>query len=156
MQSEPGKGTAFKVFIPINEDAKKVKSFDESGTLSSGVGEMILLVDDNEELLASQQEALSTLGYQPIVAKNGKEAVDVFEKYQEQIKLVVTDVTMPVMGGVRAVQKMRQMRPDIRVIFVTGYDAGDTLDELPQMNECILEKPYTMDKLNKFIQRQLR
>ncbi|MDQ6977944.1 MAG: ATP-binding protein, partial [Ghiorsea sp.] len=156
VQSEVGKGTAFKVFIPIDDTVAVEKHFDDSGTVSVGLGEMILLVDDDQVLLESQKHALNALGYEVLEAKHGKQAVRLFEQYQSQISLVVTDVTMPVMGGVRAVQKMREIQSDLRVIFVTGYDKDDTLDELPRMDECILEKPYTMDKLNKAIQQQLR
>lgn len=156
VQSEVGKGTAFKVFIPIDERVVVEKHFDDSGTISVGLGEMILLVDDDQALLESQKHALTALGYEVLEAKHGKQAVKLFKQYHSQISLVVTDVTMPVMGGVRAVQKMREIQSDLRVIFVTGYDKDDTLDELPRMDECILEKPYTMDKLNKMIQQQLR
>jgi len=156
VQSEVGKGTAFKVFIPIDATVAVEKHFDDSGTVSVGLGEMILLVDDDQVLLESQKHALTALGYEVLEAKHGKQAVRLFEQYQSQISLVVTDVTMPVMGGVRAVQKMREIQGDLRVIFVTGYDKDNTLDELPNMDECILEKPYTMDKLNKVIQQQLR
>ncbi|WP_081881147.1 hybrid sensor histidine kinase/response regulator [Ghiorsea bivora] len=156
VQSEVGKGTAFKVFIPIDDTVTAEKHFDDSGTVSVGLGEMILLVDDDVTLLKSQKHALTALGYEVLEAKHGKQAVQLFEQYQSQISLVVTDVTMPVMGGVRAVQKMRAIQGDLRVIFVTGYDKDNTLDELPSMDECILEKPYTMDKLNKMIQQQLR
>ncbi len=156
VHSELGKGTAFKVFIPIYHGDDAQTELDDSGTLSMALGELVLLVDDDEELLEVQREALSSLGYQIITATNGKQAVAMFEKYQSQISLVVTDVTMPVMGGVQAVQKMRTIRPDIQVIFVTGYDAGDTLDELPKTGECMLEKPYTIDKLNKLIKDILK
>ena len=156
VQSEVGKGTAFKVFIPIDDTVAIEKHFDDSGTVSVGLGEMILLVDDDQVLLESQKHALTALGYEVLEAKHGKQAVQLFMQYQNQISLVVTDVTMPVMSGVRAVQKMRAVQSDLRVIFVTGYDKDNTLDELPSMDECILEKPYTMDKLNKMIQQQLR
>jgi len=156
VQSEVGKGTAFKVFIPIDDTVTVEKRFDDSGTVSVGLGEMILLVDDDQVLLESQKHALTALGYEVLEAKHGKQAVKLFEQYQNQISLVVTDVTMPVLGGVRAVQKMRKIQSDLRVIFVTGYDKDNTLDELPSMDECILEKPYTMDSLNKMIQQQLR
>ncbi|MBL4658784.1 MAG: response regulator [Alcanivoracaceae bacterium] len=156
VQSEVGKGTAFKVFIPMNDSGEVVKRFDDSGTVSVGLGEMILLADDDQALREAQKDALIDLGYEVIEAKHGKQAVQLFEQYQSQISLVITDVTMPVMGGVQAVRKMREIQHDLRVIFVTGYDKDDTLDELPNMDECILEKPYTMDKLNKIVQQQLR
>ena len=156
VQSEVDKGTAFKVFIPIDDTVTVEQHFDDSGTVSVGLGEMILLVDDDPILLESQKHALTALGYEVLEAKHGKQALQLFEQYPRQISLVVTDVTMPVMGGVRAVKKMRALQSDLRVIFVTGYDKDNTLDELPSMDECILEKPYTMDTLNKVIQQQLR
>ena len=161
VQSMVGQGTGFKIYIPVCnhfEDLIVDASFRDSSTLSIGLGETILLVDDDQDLRESQKEALVSLGYHVLEAKHGKEAVALFEKYQDSIHLVLTDVTMPVMGGVTAVEHMREIKPNIRVIFATGYDKDDTLngERLPGVEEFVLNKPYTIDKLNKVIQQQLR
>ncbi|MCF6208489.1 MAG: ATP-binding protein, partial [Ghiorsea sp.] len=161
VQSMVGQGTGFKIYIPICnqlEDATLDKGFHESGTLSIGLGETILLVDYDHALRDSQKEALVSLGYHVLEAKHGKDAVALFEKYHDSIHLVITDVTMPVMGGVEAVEHMREIKPDVRAVFVTGYDKDDTLngERLPGVEEFVLNKPYTIDKLNKVIQQQLR
>jgi len=157
VQSEMGKGTAFKIYIPICHQALD-QLFTASTTLTVGVGQTILLADDNQQLLDSQKEALQVLGYKTLEAKNGKEAVSLFKKHQSSIALTLMDITMPIMGGVAAVEHIRALQPDARVIYVTGYDRDATLngERLPDPSDFILEKPYTMSKLNNIIQQQLQ
>lgn len=97
------------------------------------------------------------LGYKTLEAKHGKEAVSLFKEHQEDIALILMDITMPVMGGIRAAKHIRNIQSDARIVFVTGYDRDDTLngEEIPDANELVLEKPYTMRKLNTVIQQQL-
>ncbi|MDQ6956028.1 MAG: response regulator, partial [Mariprofundaceae bacterium] len=87
-----------------------------------------------------------------------KEAVELFKEHQKSITLILMDITMPVMSGVTAAKQIRAIQSDAHIIFVTGYDRDDTLNgaQLPDANELILEKPYTMSKLNTVIQQQLR
>jgi len=158
VQSKVGKGTGFQIYIPVCHNDILNQSLTASGTLTIGAGQTILLADDNKQLRNSQKTVLQTLGYKILEAKNGKEAVSLFKEYQTDIALTLMDITMPIMGGVAAVEKIRAIQPDARIIYVTGYDRDATLngERFPDPSDFILEKPYTMSKLNTVIQQQLQ
>jgi len=153
-----GKGTGFQIYIPTCDNKNLSQSFAPSATLTIGVGQTVLVVDDNQQLRDAQKEALQMLGYKVLEARHGKEAVALFKEHQKTIALILMDITMPVMSGVSAAKKIRAIQPDTRIVFVTGYDRDDTLNgtPLPGPNELILKKPYTMSKLNTVIQQQLK
>lgn len=157
VQSEIGEGTGFQIYIPICDSEDLKQSFVTPATLTMGLNQTILLVDDDQQLRKAQKEALQMLGYKTLEAKHGKEAVSLFKEHQEDIALILMDITMPVMGGIRAAKHIRNIQSDARIVFVTGYDRDDTLngEEIPDANELVLEKPYTMRKLNTVIQQQL-
>ena len=158
VQSKVGHGTGFQIYIPVCHDGILNQSLTISGSLTVGVGQTILLADDNKQLRESQKEVLEMLGYKTLEAENGKKAVSLFKQYQANIALTLMDITMPIMGGVAAVEKIRAIQPDARIIYVTGYDRDSTLngERLPDPSDFILEKPYTMSKLNTVIQQQLQ
>ncbi len=155
--SKVGKGTAFKIYLPIylGDMAKQLET--TMGSRESQAGETILLVDDDQALRESQKEALEIMGYHMIEAKHGREAVQIFQEKGNEIDLILMDLTMPVMGGVSAAERIRSISAKAKIIFVTGYDKDSTMngDGLPAVGECILEKPYTMNKLHQMIQKQL-
>ena len=158
VQSKVGHGTGFQIYIPIYHNDILKQSLVASSTLTIGLGQTILLADDNKQLRDSQKEVLQMLGYKILEAENGKEAVSLFKEHQANIALTLMDITMPVMGGVAAVEKIRAIQADARIIYVTGYDRDSTLngERLPDPSDFILEKPYTMSKLNTIIQQQLQ
>lgn len=157
VQSKPGKGTAFKVYIPICSDdfSKQMDLTIHNAVL--GNGETILLADDDERLRKAQKEVLESLGYSIIEASHGREAVTLFAEHNESVDLVIIDLTMPVMGGVPAARKIRSIRENARIIFVTGYDKDSSIngEYMPSSDEFVLEKPYTMDELSSVIRKQL-
>ena len=157
VQNKIGEGTGFQIYIPVSDDDALNQSCVASGTLTIGIGQTILLADDKKQLRDSQKEVLQTLGYKVLEAENGKEAVSLFKEHQSNIALILMDITMPVMGGVAATEHIRASQADARIIYVTGYDRDSTLngERLPDPSDFILEKPYTMSKLNKIIQQQL-
>jgi signal transduction histidine kinase len=158
VQSKVGHGTGFQIYIPVCHNEALNQSLTASGTLTIGVGQTILLADDNKQLRDSQKEVLQMLGYKILEAENGKEAISLFKEHQASIALTLMDITMPIMGGVAAVEEIRAIQPDARIIYVTGYDRDSTLngERLPDSSDFILEKPYTMSKLNTVIQQQLQ
>ncbi len=158
VQSKVGHGTGFQIYIPICNHEVPNQSLITSGMLTIGVGQTILLADDNKQLRDSQKEVLQMLGYKTLEAENGQEAVSLFKEHQASIALTLMDITMPVMGGIAAVEQIRAIQADARIIYVTGYDRDSTLngERLPDPNDFILEKPYTMSKLNIVIQQQLQ
>jgi two-component system cell cycle sensor histidine kinase/response regulator CckA len=108
----------------------------------------ILLVEDEEELRALNARGLKSRGYTVIEAGNGVEALEELEKQGRKVDIVVSDVVMPEMDGPTLMKELKQRKPDIKIIFVSGYaeDAFDkTLPDHKQFN--FLAKPFTLKQL---------
>jgi CheY-like chemotaxis protein len=155
--SKVGKGTVFRIYIPLSFDKieKVVVSMRMDKPFQST--ETILLVDDDIRLRESQAHVLTSLGYTVIKAEHGKEAVQIYSEKFKTIDLVIMDLTMPVMGGVQAAKRMRKIKPDVSIIFITGYDRDSTINEMHtvEIGEVVLEKPYTMMQLQNTIRNKL-
>ncbi len=155
VDSKQGKGTSFHLYLPLLE-APSVAESVQATQVHEGKGECILLVDDEMQVLAITSDVLSSLGYKVLTATNGQEAVDLFKRAPDDIDLVVLDVVMPMMGGVAACQNMRRIRPDIQVLFSTGYDKEQSLDkELSIISADIISKPISIAELSQAIRRKL-
>ena len=158
VQSDVGKGTTFSIYLPVQQKQKQSPKSQEVSSPEQGHGELILIVDDDEALRESNAEVLEVLGYKTLQASNGLEAVQAFEQYQADIRLVFMDIMMPVMGGSEAGQHIHSIQADIPILFTTGYDKDKTLDgrhPLPK-GEHILAKPFSIEQLIEAIQQHLK
>lgn len=155
VHSDEGKGTTFSMYFQMlsnKEVAIPLKQKDELPI--KGIDEItVLFVDDELGVLKLGIEVLESMGYRVFGASNGKEAIDVFTNHQGEISLVITDVVMPQLGGIQAVEAIREIRPDIKVIFTTGYD-DSSLMEIGG-NEVVLRKPYSTGVLSQAIHNVL-
>lgn len=158
VDSQPGKGTTFTVYLPIDDERQvSQEAGDPAFSIRHGDGEVILLADDDQILRTAHKNVLENLGYHVLEAKNGKEAVKLFEAHSNQISLVILDVMMPRMGGVAAAREIKSLRPEARVMFVTGYEKESSLEtELPRDNSIVLDKPITVERLTQAIYKLLR
>jgi CheY-like chemotaxis protein len=114
----------------------------------SGRGELVLIAEDDERVRSLAERILRQAGYMTVSASNGEEALQRFEEQADEVAVVVLDVIMPRMGGVEIHETIRSRRPDIPVIFCSGYTANLLEDELllnPDTN--FLRKPYTASEL---------
>ena len=142
LYSEPGKGTAFKVYFPAVEaqtDAVPAKRGEE---ILRGGKETILLAEDEEAIRALAERVLTGFGYTVLVARNGEEAIEIFRQHKE-IDLAVLDVVMPRKGGKEAFDEMHKANPNLKVIFMSGYSADAIHDSFvltPGMP--FLQKPF--------------
>ncbi len=119
--SEPGRGTTFRILLPlIQTKAEEIKHGD-SLKVQSGT-ETILLAEDDAQVRNLLKEILSKAGYHVNEVSDGSEAVEVFHKKRDDINLLILDVIMPKMNGKETYKKIIQMRPDIKVIFISGYN----------------------------------
>jgi two-component system cell cycle sensor histidine kinase/response regulator CckA len=126
--SEEGRGSTFHVYLPAMEGAleeRKVEEWD----LPTGT-ETILVVDDEEGVLALGQAALEPCGYTVLMAEDGVQALEVYQTHREEIALVVLDVIMPQMSGLECLRRLREMDPQVKVLISTGYTARDLAQEL--------------------------
>jgi len=152
VDSSEGVGTRFDIYLPIHQAQADVVIPNEEQEAVEGHGELILLVDDQEQIISTGKEVLESLGYRVITAINGKQAVAAFESHQDEIKLVILDVIMPEMGGHDAAEQIRQISPNVNVIFSTGYDKNTQQD---LKHEIVLSKPFSIIEMSHLIQDSL-
>jgi CheY-like chemotaxis protein len=145
--SEIGKGTNFSCFFPATPNAK-AEARAEKKALPRGNGETILVVDDESGILNAAQNLLQSNGYRVITSGDGVEALAVYAQNRDVVKLVLTDVMMPVMDGPAMMRVLKKLAPDIKVIATSGIDQDAKMEELKSLGmKAFIAKPYTADKL---------
>jgi two-component system cell cycle sensor histidine kinase/response regulator CckA len=142
-QSEPGKGTTFRIYLPrVEAEAVQVQQVDEPSVLSSGV-ETVLLVEDEEIVRELARRILERQGYTMLVVGHPEEALHLCEAYPDPIDLLITDVVMPGMSGRELADLLVQSRPETRVLYISGYTDDAIVQHGvlgPQVN--FVQKPF--------------
>ena len=151
VKSKNGKGASFHIYIPLLEGNAGVVAEPQTQPLVQGNNELILVVDDDLRVIEVTKQLVESLGYRVVVASDGLEAVSQFEGHQQEIALVILDVVMPNLGGVEAYQRITELRPDTKVIFLSGYDQG----KIPLVGHTILSKPCNIYTLSDAIREKL-
>jgi two-component system, cell cycle sensor histidine kinase and response regulator CckA len=146
--SEPDKGTTFKVYLPRADRSPQTLAKPPPAPATSRASETILLVEDDEQVLVMTRSILRRHGYNVLDAQNGGEASLISEQYASRIHLLLTDVVMPRMTGKVLAHRLLSRRPEMKVLFMSGYAAnsaseGDALD----VGGAFLRKPFTPDAL---------
>jgi two-component system cell cycle sensor histidine kinase/response regulator CckA len=147
--SEAGMGTIFKIYFPCVQDRMPTTEVSESiaEALSSGT-ETVLLVEDEDALRRATAEFLGLRGYTVLEAKDGQDALSVSAMYGKMIDLAVTDVVMPRISGGQLAKELNTIRPDTRVLFVSGYAGQTILDhKVVDVENNFLQKPFTLRQL---------
>jgi two-component system cell cycle sensor histidine kinase/response regulator CckA len=142
--SKIGMGTTFQIFLPLSRESEDAMQLRNGPTgLTSGKGR-ILLAEDEQIVRQMTAEILKNQGYQVTEAKNGEEALSLFRSASEQFDLVISDVTMPVMGGEELMERIRETHPDARFLFVSGYPNNEIMYEIEKNKSlAFLPKPFT-------------
>jgi two-component system cell cycle sensor histidine kinase/response regulator CckA len=150
VDSKPEQGTTFEIYLPRAEEAKApaaaAKLLDLT-TVSKGT-ETILLVEDETGIRELASHFLGGQGYMVLTAMDGNEALRIAEGHEDLIHLLVTDIVMPNVGGTELAQRLRQVRPEIKVLFMSGYPdhpaiaSGDV-----GVQTAVLQKPFLLDTL---------
>jgi PAS domain S-box-containing protein len=155
VESRPHEGATFCIYLPLTEDHIVVNQ-EHQHTSLGGHSETLLLVDDESHIIQTGREVLESFGYHVLIAENGVQALTVFEEHAQDIDLVITDVVMPEMGGIQAVERMRTINPKLKAIFCTGYDSTLSLSGQGSLkDEVVIGKPYKIEVLAEMIQEQL-
>lgn len=141
--SEVGVGTTFRMYLPLTVAAGKANVQTEDPRPVRGGSELILIAEDHEGLRELARETLEGLGYSVITANDGEAAIREFENHRGQIDLLLFDVVLPKVNGPKAYARISSIKPDIPVIFATGYSADlELLREAQQQGLTVLQKPY--------------
>jgi len=154
--SEPGKGTTFKVYFPkVAEDVTTGKEQAKVSDEISG-SETVLIVEDNDALRKLAKNVLWKYGYEILEAENGEKALNVSETHEGPIHLLLTDVVMPRMSGTDLSEKLRSIRPETRVIYMSGYTADAIVrNGIFRQNINFIEKPFSLESLAKKVRQVL-
>ncbi|MRR33786.1 PAS domain S-box protein [bacterium] len=141
--SEQGKGTTFRIYLPLYQgdhhdiEQEAAPDFPSAGT------ETILLAEDDASIRQLTDSLLGKFGYKVILAENGEEAVEKFRDHHERIGLIVMDMIMPRKSGTEAYQEIRELSPDVKVLFISGYNPDFLrLKGVVSSNEEVLAKPF--------------
>ncbi len=152
VESKPAVGTTFNIYLP--ELIRDVEAVDASGTnddLLMGEG-VVLIVDDEEVSRSAAEEILKECGYQTIIAENGLQGVEIYEKQQQKIDLVLLDMVMPKMSGKAAYARLKEINPNVKVLLVSGFKQDERIQSILNMGEIrFMQKPYEMVKFSKVI-----
>jgi CheY-like chemotaxis protein len=155
VESVPGQGSAFTMYFPRYWGPEAAAGAAEQRTPDVGT-ETLLLVEDEAAVRASVRRLLEWHGYTVLEARNGAEALSVFEANQDNIDLVLTDVVMPEMGGHELVEHLRARRPELRVVFMSGYaERALTSNGSIPAGTGYLEKPFTVETLTRRLREVL-
>jgi signal transduction histidine kinase len=142
VQSEPGKGTTFEIYLPASTGMAEPREPHAEEKPRKG-NETILMAEDHEGLRQSAQEMLQALGYRVLLAADGMDAVQLFKANSENVDLVVLDVVMPGLSGPDAYAQMISIQANLKVIFTTGYTSeAASLTSMIEKGAGFLQKPY--------------
>ena len=154
VDSELGSGTTFAIYLPRHEAEEEAEAAPLAGAARAapardltGVG-TVLLVEDEDAVRMIGARALTSKGYKVIEASDGEGALEVIRAGEEAIDLVITDVVMPNIDGPTLVREVREMHPDMKVIFISGYAEDSFRDKVSEDSDIhFLPKPFSLEQL---------
>jgi two-component system, cell cycle sensor histidine kinase and response regulator CckA len=154
VDSEPGHGTTFTIYLPASEQ-EVVKEQAVTGIIVGGT-ETILLVDDEKIILDVNRELLESMGYKVYAAGSGQEAIAVYMEKRNEIALVILDMIMPGISGGNTFDRLREINPEIRVLLSSGYSInGEAQQILNRGCNGFIQKPFKMSTLARNIKEIL-
>ncbi len=149
-----GHGTTFTVFLPVQEVGVRTAPREPAPAIARGSGQVVLVVDDERPLLRMTSLVLESFGYRVLEAESGADAVEKFRAHHADIKLVITDMTMPAMDGATVIKKIREIDPGARIIAASGLGAQEAA-RVPGVLH-FLPKPLTADTLMRAVSDAMR
>ena len=147
VDSQPGQGSTFHIFLPVSAKAA-VTGSTRDDTVLRGSG-TVLLVDDEDGIRLVAGRILQQLGYQVLSAENGLRALEIYRREQDRIDLVILDMLMPGMGGGETFQNLKGIDPEVRVLLSSGYSLdGETQQVMAAGARGFIQKPYRLAVLS--------
>ena len=152
--SEKGHGTTFNIYLPASE--KEVSEEKKpSGETVRGT-ETVLFVDDEDIIIEVAEELFKELGYKVLIARGGKEAVEIYEKNKDRIDMLVLDMIMPDMSGSVTYDRLKEIDPDIKVLLSSGYSINGQATEIMDRGcNGFIQKPFKLKELSQKLREVL-
>jgi hypothetical protein len=147
VSSEPGQGTTVKVYLP--QAAPEETEAEQPAALRGD--ETILVVEDEDGVRELVRQILVEHGHAVLTARHGRDALLLAERYERPIDLLVTDVVMPEMGGGELVERLTALRPDLKILYISGYTNDEVLRRGVQGDTSFLHKPFTSEGLMRVV-----
>ncbi|MBC7264977.1 MAG: response regulator [Chloroflexi bacterium] len=152
VRSKVGEGTVFDICFPASPRSAPTSS---PAVVQEQRGGTILVMDDEELVRATLERMLGYLGYRVLLAKDGREGIEVFAQHRDEIDLVLIDMNMPTGGG-QAFRELRRLRPDVRVLLISGFARDKAVQELLDEGALgFIAKPFTLEDLSRRVQEAL-
>lgn len=157
VESEPGRGTKFRIFLPVHGPASETESPPPEDDEPQECTATLLLVEDDESVRRLARYALQLQGYHVLEAANGTEAIDISGAFQESIDLLLTDMVMPRMSGRELADELLAQRPQLKIVYMSGYsDDVRVQEQLQEISGSFLQKPFTPATLLSKVREVLR
>ena len=153
--SEVGKGTTFKIYLPQVDQPASARERTTGESRPRG-NETILLVEDDEQVRESTRRMLTSLGYHVTAAESGARAFELMDRHQGDLHLLVTDVVMPGLSGGKVVEELRDRRPGLKALYLSGYtDEAIVRHGVLEGGVPFLQKPFSLDALARKVREVL-
>ena len=151
VESVPTQGSVFNIYLPLPAAGSKTKQKtikETPGEKLKGKGEHILIVEDEEMICSYAKRVLESNGYKVFCTKDGKEALEAFKKHKAKIKLLLTDMVLPDIVGLKLFEKLFVSNPALKVVFSSGYmDDKADWSAIKEKGYCFLQKPFGINDL---------
>jgi PAS domain S-box-containing protein len=148
VDSEPGRGATFTLYLPVSDEAAAEPRVEEGVVTVAGGSETVLVAEDDRQLRELIARVLRGAGYDVLVAADGAEAIAIFRENAARVDLVIADVIMPRCGGAEVEDAVRARRPEVPVLFSSGYgDALGAAGETGGVRRAVIVKPYAPGEL---------
>lgn len=148
VKSEVGAGTTFELYLPKAEPEPRSRTapLGEAAALKRGHGELLLFIDDDQSVREMVAPALTEQGYHVVTAANGAEALALLQTQEQELRLVLTDIAMPIMNGLEVIEKLRSLRPNVPVVLISGTFEAEK-QRPPHGVIAVLTKPFQLEQL---------
>lgn len=156
VESAEGAGTVFEIYFPASDKPvlpAKETTFDPS-LLSQAAGETVFIVDDEKDVLSYVRDILEMQGYKVFSADNPNFAIELFQRISDEIDIVITDIVMPAMNGSELAGLLKEIKPSVKVIGMSGFDGGTIMHDAADI-DYFLKKPFDGVSLLACVQHML-
>jgi signal transduction histidine kinase len=155
VKTAPGEGTTFEIYLPLTSEPAAAEDGAEDPT-PRGRGQTVLLVDDEEELVLLGEEMLAALGYEPAGFRSSSAALEAFRADPDRFDLILTDEVMPQLSGTELAGAVRELRPSVPIILMTGYGGRLEAERMPPSGvREVIRKPLLSGKIARSLARHL-